>query len=526
MKLIVPINVVGDLGVVKDMPAHALPLNAWSDAKNFRFRNGYAERFQGHSSPFDTPTVGPYYLTPAQVGVGYIWLYASLAKIFAYDGTTHTNLTRAVGGDYTATAEFNWTDAVLGGVPILNSHTSVPQMWLPVSLAQPFQPLTSWPVTATCRSLRAFKQFLVAVDVTKSGTRFPHMVKWSHPADPGTVPSSWDETDPTKDAGETSLSETSDFVLDCARLRDLNVIYKENTTWGMQFVGGIEIFRFYKIFDSIGALSRRCAVEFFSGLQAVFGDSDIIRHDGNTAESLITNTLRKWLYARIDPTNYMKSFTAVNFAGDEVWFCFPESGQSLPNMAVVWNFKHNTLGVRDIPLAAHIASGVSNAGAPSDAWSADSNPWSSDTTLWETRLFQASLRGLFMAVPGTQDIFKADDTAQFDGSNYNAFVERVGLGIPLRADRPPDTSQMKFMTRLWPRIEGTGGSVVNIYVAGQENLVDPVVYGPPTAFTIGTDKYIDVRVRGRTFAIKYEANVAADVKLHGYDLEIRKAGLH
>lgn len=521
-----PINVVGGLGVVRDTPPYALPMNAWSDAKNFRFRNGYAERFQGHSSPFGTPTVGPYYLTPVQAGTGYIWLYASLLKIYAYDGSTHTDLTRSVGGDYAATSEYNWTDAVLGGVPILNSHASVPQMWLPVSLAQRFQPLTAWPATATCRSMRAFKQFLVALDVTKSGVRYPHMVKWSHPADPGTVPASWDETDPTMDAGETSLSETTDFCLDSARLRDINIIYKENTTWGMQFVGGIEIFRFFKIFDSIGALSRRCAVEYFSGMQAVFGDSDILRHDGNTAESLINNMLRRWLYARIDSVHYMKSFTTVNFAADEVWFCFPENGETLPNMAIVWNFKDNTLGVRDIPLAAHISAGISNQGAGGDAWSADSNPWSTDTTLWETRLFQASLRGVFMAVPGTTDIFKGDDTTQFNGVDYNAYIERTGLGIPLRANQPPDQSQMKFMTRLWPRLEGSGGSVVNIYVAGQDDPTQPAVYGTPIPFIIGTDRFIDCRVMGRTFAIKYEANSASSVRLHGYDLEIRKAGLH
>ena len=39
------------------------------------------------------------------------------------------------------------------------------------------------------------QNYLIALDLTKSGTRYPHMVKWSAAADPGTVPASWDETD-------------------------------------------------------------------------------------------------------------------------------------------------------------------------------------------------------------------------------------------------------------------------------------------------------------------------------------------
>lgn len=521
--LVVPINNLGEYGVVQDVPPQELPMNVWSAVANFRFRNGYAEKIDGHQAAFGTPTVAPYYLMPVQGSVSYYWLYASLLKAYVFDGATHTDVTR-LSGDYHANANDNWTSAILGGIPILNNVGDKPQMWLPVSLAQPLQDLTNWPATALCKAMRSFKVYLVALDVIKAGTRYPQMVKWSHPAAAGTVPSSWDETDPTKDAGEYSLSETPDFVLDCAPLRDINIVYKENTTWGMQYIGGIDIFRFYSIFNSAGALSRRCAQEFFSGVHAVLGDDDIYKHDGQNATSLLTRKMKRSFFSRIDATNYVRSFSVVNFAQREVWFCIPESGNSFCTLALVWNWEENTIGLRDIPLAAHIIAGVSNVGTGADSWSSDGAAWSSDISSWDERLYNPATRGLFMAVPGIPQVYQADQTTQFAGVSYNAYIERTGLGIPLRANQPPDISQNKYLTRLYPRIEGTPGGIVKISVGGQMRVGDTPSYSGPKNFIIGTDKFLDFRVPGKLFAIKYLVDSAIDMKISGHELELRAAG--
>lgn len=523
-QLIFPVNNVGQYGLIKDLPPQELPPNAWSDGKNFRFRNGYAERISGHLQTYDPPTVAPYYLAPIQTPVSYFWVYLSLLKAYVFDGAVHTDLTRTVGGDYAANANDNWTHCILGGVPVFNNSGDTPQMWLPVSTAQRLQALTNWPAATTCQAMRAFKQFLVALDVTKSGTRYPQMIKWSHPADPGTVPTSWNEADATKDAGEYSLSETGDRVLDSAPLRDINIVYKENTTWGMQFIGGVDIFRFFSIFNAAGLLSRRCAQEFFSGIHAVFGDDDIYQHNGQNATSLLTRKLKRSIFSRIDTSNYVRSFTAVNFATHEVWFCFPEIGSSFSNMAVVWNWDENTVSLRELPLAAHIAPGVSNAGATSDAWSADAASWDSDVTTWDERIYSPATRGLFMAVPGAIKIHQAEQTLQFNGTNYTSFIERMGLGIPLRAGQPPDMSKEKYLTAIYPRAEGTQGGVVKVYVAGVQSVTDTPAYGAARLFTLGTSKRIDCRIPGKLFAIKFEIDTPIDFKLAGYELEVRAMG--
>src|SRR5690349_23740943 len=105
----------GSVGVNQDLSQHELPINAWTDASNIRFLDGYVNQFLGHSQAYGTPSVIPYHILPVIVGTTRYWLYASLAKIYAVTITAgaavHTNLTRQTAGvdvDYAATPN-SWT---------------------------------------------------------------------------------------------------------------------------------------------------------------------------------------------------------------------------------------------------------------------------------------------------------------------------------------------------------------------------------------------------------------------------------
>jgi hypothetical protein len=62
--MLIKINNVGQYGVVRDAFAPELPANAWSNGRNMRFRNGYAERMLGETAVYDPPTVTPYHIQP------------------------------------------------------------------------------------------------------------------------------------------------------------------------------------------------------------------------------------------------------------------------------------------------------------------------------------------------------------------------------------------------------------------------------------------------------------------------------
>jgi hypothetical protein len=526
---VIPVNGVGDIGIVSesDRAPHELPLNAWSAGSNVRMRDGMVEKVLGHQQAFGTLGNAPYFLLPAASAGVYYWLEAGLTKVFVWDGAVHTNITRqtaAVDVDYTAASLTNWTGGVLGGIPILNDGTDLPQMWNPATPATKLAALSNWPATYLAGAMRIYRRFLVALGVKKAGVDHPQMVKWSHPAPSGGVPISWDETDPTKDAGEYEIVDTNGSMIDAAKMRDALVLYKDDSVHLMEFVGGVDVFKFSPLFGNFGILSKRCALEYQKGQHAVFALGDLISHDGNTWESIVDSRMRKWLFNQIDSANFQTSFIALNPAFSEVWFCFPTSGNTLPNLALIWHYKRGTFGVRDLNGVPHIATGNVVLSGAADIWDNDTSTWDSDTTTWDQGTSNPAGSRLLLAQPSTPKLQMADSTSQFDGVPMSSYVERTGLVLPLALDQPPDIQNLKFISDIWPRILGTAGGVVKVSAGGQDRIGGPVTWRAPRDFIIGTTKHLDIRITARLLALKFESTTDIEWRMPGYGVDVRPAG--
>jgi hypothetical protein len=113
---------------------------------------------------------------------------------------------------------------------------------------------------------------------------------------------------------------------------------------------------------------------------------------------------------------------------------------------------------------------------------------------------------------GTADtkFYLADSGTTFDGTNFLTTLERRGL----HAGR---TDAVKAISRVYPRIEGTG--VVNISIGAELHPFAGVVYSPAVPFIIGTDSKVDCRVRGRYMAIRIESEAVTQFRLSGYTVE-------
>ncbi|KKK66342.1 hypothetical protein LCGC14_2965060 [marine sediment metagenome] len=90
----IPMNDLGTKGIVKDLDAHSLPLDVWSEGRNIRFDDNKAVKFRGEEIVFASPSVPPYFAMPVQTADSVLWIYAGLSKAYVFQGGTHTNITR------------------------------------------------------------------------------------------------------------------------------------------------------------------------------------------------------------------------------------------------------------------------------------------------------------------------------------------------------------------------------------------------------------------------------------------------
>lgn len=424
------------------------------------------------------------------------------------DGTVTNDI------DYAATAAINWNGGFLSGIGIFNNGVDDPQVWTPATASTKLTSLkwdsgNDWAAkNHTAKVIRPFGNFLVALDITKSGTNYPYLVKWSHAADSGTEPVTWDETDTTKDAGETDLGKTGGVLIDGLSLRDSFIIYKEDATYAMRYIGGQFVFSFKEIFQ-FGALSRRCIKEF-EGKHLVLSQGDLLLHDGQTANSIINKRMKNWVFNSIDSTNYATSFIVQNHQNNEFMVCFPTTGASLPNTALVWNYRDNTFGVRDLPNTPHIAYGVVDP-SESTAWDDDSDSWDSDTSVWgQTNYNPTALENLMAS--GT-NLFLLDDTDTANTATFTAYAERVSHDF--------GSDNIKFVKKIWPRMEASGEVTIKIGTQFARN--DGVSWSTYT-FNPNTETYVDVLNKGRYISFRVESTTDISWKLSEIDFEVQESG--
>lgn len=530
----IPIVDMDSVGIITDISPHDLPLSAWSSGKNVRMIDGRVEKMPGHKQSF-TPAVDPRFLLPFQHVTGYWWLYVSNNQAYAYQNGAAFEATR-VAGQYNAANEL-WDGGVLNGIPVLANPNDAPQMWVPGQGAK-MRDLDNWPANWRTRNIKPFGNFLVALGTSKGGDARPYMVNWSHPAEPGTVPVSWDIADPTKDAGEAPIADTPGFIVNQLAMGDVNLIYKQDSVHAMQYIGGNDIFGFRRLFkENIGLLMPNGLCSFTppgrSPHHMVFAPNDIIVHDGRSITSVFEGRMRKWLYSNLDSDNFRNTFLINNVQMKEIWVCFPLVGAIWPNCALVWNYNNNTTTIRDLPNVCCGAIGEITevvAGQTQASWGPDLGTWDADTSTWGSSAYQpVTSRMLMGSVSPARKTFVMDLGTQFEDALYNSFVERTGLtvvGQDKQGKAIQDSETVKLVTEIWLRAQGNIGTVLNVFVGIQEDRGKYPEWNGPYPFVIGVDKKINPLLSGRIVSIRFESDEASVWEIHGYDLEIKPVGMY
>jgi len=535
---IVEINDLARVGQINDIAAYMLPPEAWTLAENIRYSKGSPQVLDGWAQVFGTPGGPPHYTLTIKDSAKTWWLYMSLIKAYVYDGNVHTEITRAAGGNYTTNNTQDLNGVVFGGIPIFNNGVDVPQAWIGVYASTlKLVALPNWPSTLRAAIFRNFGSYLIGFNMTDAGVNYPHLVQWSNPAAPGTVPTSWSYSNPTTEGGRKDMPDVnSGFIQEAKQLGSTMFIYKERSIWKMNFIGGQFIFQFDTFLEDVGVLAPRCVCMDITGTKhVVVTQDDIITHNGNTPESILTDRQRITLFNSINRDTAQTSFIFTNKAKDEIWFCYPEAGQAWPSRALIWNAKGGKGAIS-------FASGITfrNAslgdlqGVSTETWVDGTDTWEDDTGPWSQIIRQKVVlcapdpsRTLSYA---NYKFYQLDSGITRDGVTFAPVLAREDLGIvgqKRSGELINDFKQMKMVDSVWPKLEG---APIRLRVGFREVVKGPLTWQDYTAFNPATDLWVNTLVNenlpgcGKAVSIEFSATTSDSWRLDGYSMNIEVIG--
>lgn len=509
---IATIPALGQYGLVADQPAQEIPDNAFSGVSNMRFRDGSAVRFTGHRAIFDATSVVPYSLATFGSATARFWIHSGLASTFADDGTTRTDIT---GTSLTGGVDNKITGGSLSGLYIQNNEIDPPKYW-DGNTANNLATLTAWDANWRVKFIRPFKNYLVYGYPTKSSVTYPHTVGWSAAADPGTPPSTYDPASATTDAGDVPLGETPDKLVDGLPLGEIFVIYKEQSAYRMEYIGGQQIFSFKRIPGNYGMLAANCAASTPKG-HVVLANGDIVLVDGfGEPQSLVVGRDKNWFFStQLDSTYGSRSFAVAYPTKNEAWIYYPQVGSSVCDKVFVWNWIDNTWGIRDAPNVTAAACGLLTypAGLSTDALSGNTDDLvgatdSNDFTPNDSRLIMAS---------AASALYLADSGGTFAGTAVSAMLERTGMAFG-----DPDT--VKLLKSITPRVSAPAGTVLTIQFGASMSAEVAPTWSDAVTYTVGTDVKAFSFAQGRFLAYRISSTSTQPWSVKSMDFEIQSTG--
>jgi len=500
-------------GVVKDLEPGEVGSDRWTDVSNFQFQEGFTRRVGGYDAYADPPTVAPLFCFHTTDQSTNYWIYCGQNTVYVTNGTTHHDITPALGLNVAPAG--NWTACSLNGIPVLCNGINRPFYWdLNTSNACLYLP--GWPSNATCGAICSYKFHLIAMDITQASVRYQDTVWWSEGAAPGALPQDWVPAS-DNDAGDVQLADTPGVILDAKPLRDTLMVYKENSTYALQYVGGQFVYTQRKVFLNQGVFAKNCIAEI-DGEHWVFTGTDVIRHNGQQSVSVVQDKVKNTLIDSIDVVYKDYCCVAQIHSQSQFWICIPTQGSISLDKAYVINTKTNEVGIRDLPNILYVGRGLVDQDLFSTLWSTDSQAWELDLTFWNQQSFNPTADSLLMCAFTSSDLWSVDTSDENDGVAVSAYVERESLPITV-------SNNNTLVTRIIPDIRGFTGDTINVKVGTQSFFGQDISWEPETPFVIGTDNYIDVQTEGRLFSIRFEATTSRRWNIHGYRLQTVETGL-
>lgn len=534
----IPIRTLGKIGVISDISPFDLPPEAVSDARNVRFSEGNVTNAHVYREAVNAPSGGTPVFTFSVFKaddpdvLGYV---TKDGKVFHVVSGSTTEVTETGFTPANSTAVRTFTS--LQGVYYVNQEDRVP--WFFDSGSTDYEVLTNWDSNHRCKVLRGFKDFLVALNITKTATAYPNMVKWSNIALYDAVPDSWDPSDTTKSAGENTLAEITSEILDGLPLRNSFIIYALDQVWIMEFSGGPEVFQFFKAFGDRGIMGPNCVVEV-DGTHFVFDDDDIYAHDGvSPPKSICEGRVRKRIFRDLDLAKRDICFTYHDLAASEIWFCYNTRNGDVQwqgsdcdycNEAAVYNYISDTWVFCDLPNMSHMTSvdwqdaqDYSEMGAIS---------YDTIGSTYADMLGNSARTAFAMSISATgitATRLLSVDSGLTASPAYSAvselevtpYVERVGLDLDEIVE---ELKMYKNYRSIYPQMVSDSNVTLSFKFGGCDFPMQDIEWEALQTFDPFTDYKVDTRARGRYLSWYFEGQNTNDYSLSGFDLDMQAVG--
>jgi len=506
-------------GFMPDPAPDTLPSGAVSYGENIRQTIRGWEKSLGYSeSKLTTQDEARHVLFFAEQAAGDRWFIATPTKIESFQGQSWADVTRE-SQDYSSIGEWDWNSLGFNGVAIFNNGQDAPQYLAGGSKFEDFPALES---NIRFRVVRKFKNYLLGLGINTGGEFEDSKIYWSHPADPGTMPATWDVADPASDAGIFELSGAGK-ILDSLELGDVNIIYKSDSAWMMRFIGGQFIFRFEKKFAGQGILTTGCVTEF-EGKHFVVTQTDIIVHDGIKLKSIADKRLKDFFLNDLHEEYYKRAFVVKRSEVSEIWFMYPsKNSDGYIDKALVWNWRNDCWEHKYLDGFIHGASGY---GVPvvKESWDDMIQNWESDTS-WQmgtdSRNFSPVMH---LATKNTRTLIVPSINSLNLGKSVKSVWERQDIKIgPISRDGVvyQDYENEKIIRTVIFHVES--GAQFRVYMGFRENLHSAVEWDDLGLFDPEKDKRLDLMETCGFLSLRIETDSDYFI-IRGIDIEYELAG--
>jgi hypothetical protein len=540
-----PVRNLGGAGIIADIHPYDLPPNVFSAGVNVRFENGTVSRGPVAREVFDLSTYDAAF-TPSHLlsvpafaagNEAIVAVNNDFSKVVSIIGDTVSDVTPPIV--FAADTLDPYTHTFLGNVTYLNRRTNVPFQQSAADAT--FIPLTAWDAGWRCTVMRAYKDFLVALNVKKASNEYPQMVKWSDLAQYGSAPQDWDEASTTNSAGENILNQMNGAIVDGHVLRDTFMVYGENEVWAMTYTGGPFIFDFRKRFDDVGVINVNCVVEV-DGRHYVFDRNDIIVHDGASKQSIVHGKNKNFIFGGLQRDLQNLCFVTHNAKLNEIMFCYPSqdrlTGFRNPvtgcNRAAVYNYRRDSWTFYDLPNVSSAIYATIATGLTYDSASA-ATPYKQFGGIYAGEGNQSEKHQMFGSIKSVAQGVTVSRVTGYDlitGGRLNtpiitellkdAFAERVGIDLD---EMGVEIRSYKSLLKIYPQIATTNGSggVTFQFGANDVSGVSPT-WDTPQSFDPSTDYQLSVRKAGRYLAHRLSHTGLTDFSYSGFDAQMTVRG--